>query len=44
MTEFEFECVPLGPPILAGPVIWPMTDSGEVLRFYRDWSQRRPTT
>jgi FAD/FMN-containing dehydrogenase len=42
VTEFEFECVPLGPQILAGPVIWPMTDSGDVLRFYRDWVADAP--
>src|SRR6188472_4553317 len=42
VTEFEFDCVPLGPQILAGPVIWPMTDSGEVLRFYRDWIAEAP--
>ena len=36
-TEFEFRCVPLGTQVLAGPIIWPMERSGEVLRFYRDW-------
>ncbi len=41
-TEFEFECVPLGPQVLAGPVIWPMERSGEVLRFYRDWVADAP--
>ena len=42
VTEFEFRCVPLGPQILAGPVIWPMEQSGEVLRFYRDWVAEAP--
>jgi FAD/FMN-containing dehydrogenase len=42
VTEFEFECVPLGPQILAGPVFWPMEKSGEVLRFYRDWVAEAP--
>ena len=42
VTEFEFDCVPLGPQILARPVIWPMTDSGDVLRFYRDWIAEAP--
>jgi FAD binding domain/Berberine and berberine like len=41
-TEFEFRCVPLGPRILAGPVLWPMERSGEVLRFYRDWVADAP--
>jgi FAD/FMN-containing dehydrogenase len=42
VTEFEFNCVPLGPTILAGPVFWPMEQSGEVLRFYRDWVAEAP--
>ena len=42
VTEFEFECVPLGTQVLAGPIIWPMTKSGEVLRFYRDWVAEAP--
>ncbi len=42
VTEFEFRCVPLGPQVLAGPVIWPMTRSAEVLRFYRDWVADAP--
>ena len=37
VTEFEFRCVPLGTQVLAGPIIWPMEQSGEVLRFYREW-------
>ena len=42
VTEFEFECVPLGPQILAGPIFWPMEKSGEVLRFYREWVADAP--
>jgi FAD/FMN-containing dehydrogenase len=42
VTEFEFNCVPLGPTILAGPIFWPMEQSGEVLRFYRDWLADAP--
>ena len=37
VTEFEFRLNPLGPIVMAGPVFWPMEDSPEVLRFYRDW-------
>jgi FAD binding domain/Berberine and berberine like len=37
VTEFEFRLNPVGPLVLAGPVIWPMEQSAEVLRFYRDW-------
>jgi FAD/FMN-containing dehydrogenase len=42
VTEFEFELVPLGPIVLAGPIFWPMEDSPEVLRFYRDWVTDAP--
>jgi FAD/FMN-containing dehydrogenase len=42
VTEFEFRCVPLGTQVLAGPVFWPMEQSGEVLRFYRDWVAEAP--
>jgi FAD/FMN-containing dehydrogenase len=42
VTEFEFDLVPLGPQILAGPVFWDMKDSAEVLRFYRDWVADAP--
>ncbi len=37
VTEFEFRLNPLGPIVVAGPVAWPMEESPEVLRFYRDW-------
>ena len=42
VTEFEFRCVPLGTQVLAGPIIWPMEMSAEVLRFYRDWVADAP--
>ena len=42
VTEFEFRCVPLGTQVLAGPIFWPMQQSGEVLRFYRDWIAEAP--
>jgi FAD/FMN-containing dehydrogenase len=42
VTEFEFRLNPVGPIVLAGPVFWPMQDSPEVLRFYRDWIQDVP--
>jgi FAD/FMN-containing dehydrogenase len=37
VTEFEFRLNPLGPEVMAGPVMWPMDKAPEVLRFYRDW-------
>ena len=42
VTEFEFRLHPVGPMVLAGPVFWPMSDSPEVLRFYRDWIRDVP--
>src|SRR5262245_35601392 len=42
VTEFEFDLVPVGPTILAGPIIWRMDDSADVLRFYRDWVADAP--
>jgi hypothetical protein len=37
VTEFELRLHPLGPQVVAGPVFWPMEQSPDVLRFYRDW-------
>jgi FAD/FMN-containing dehydrogenase len=37
VTEFELRLNALGPEVMAGPVFWPMEDTAEVLRFYRDW-------
>jgi FAD/FMN-containing dehydrogenase len=42
VTEFEFRLNPLGPEVVAGPVFWPMDQSPEVLRFYRDWLAAAP--
>ena len=42
VTEFEFRLNPLGPIVLAGPIAWPMEDSANVLRFYRDWIADAP--
>ena len=42
VTEFEFDLVPVGPTVLAGPIFWAMEDSPEVLRFYRDWVADAP--
>lgn len=37
VTEFEFRLHPVGPIVYAGPMMWPMEKSPELLRFYRDW-------
>jgi FAD binding domain/Berberine and berberine like len=42
VTEFEFRLNPVGPMVLAGPVVWAMEDSPRVLRFYREWVKEVP--
>jgi len=42
VTEFEFRLNPLGPIVLAGPILWPMEESPNVLRFYREWIKDVP--
>ena len=36
VTEFEFRLNPVGPIVLAEPLFWPMEESPNVLRFYRE--------
>jgi FAD binding domain/Berberine and berberine like len=42
ITEFEFRLNPVGPTVLAGPIVWAMEDSPKVLRFYREWIKEVP--
>jgi hypothetical protein len=42
VTAFEFRLHPIGPTVLAGPILWDATDAGEVLRFYRDFVRDAP--
>ncbi len=42
VTEFEFRLCEAGPTVLAGPILWAMEDSPQVLRFYRDWIADAP--
>jgi hypothetical protein len=42
VTEFEFRLNPVGPTVLAGPIFWPMSESANVLRFYREWIAEAP--
>jgi hypothetical protein len=42
VTEFEFRLNRVGPMVLAGAVMWPMEDSPQLLRFYREWIQEVP--
>src|SRR5215208_3469050 len=42
VTEFEFRLNPVGPTVLAGPIFWPIEDTSNVLRFYREWIKGIP--
>src|SRR5215204_4178753 len=42
VTEFEFRLNPVGPTVLAGPIFWPIEESPNVLRFYREWIAQAP--
>ena len=42
VTEFEFALNPVGPIVLAGPIFWPIAESPNLLRFYRDWIAEAP--
>jgi FAD/FMN-containing dehydrogenase len=42
VTSFKYQLHPLGPTVLAGLLVWPMTEAGEVLRFFRDFVAEAP--
>jgi FAD/FMN-containing dehydrogenase len=42
VTSFELELHPVGPNVLAGPILWDADDAGEVLRFYGDFVRDAP--
>jgi len=42
VTSFEYALHPVGPAVLAGPVLWPLEAAPELLRFYRDWIETVP--
>ena len=42
VTSFEFRLHPVGPDVLAGPILWDAADTTEVLRFYRDFIRHAP--
>lgn len=42
VTSLEFRLHPVGPLVLGGMVIYPAERGEEVLRFYRDFTQRAP--
>ena len=42
VTSFEFQLYPVGPTVLGGMVIYPMSQAKEVLRFYREFARTCP--
>ncbi|MEW5974786.1 MAG: FAD-binding oxidoreductase [Acidobacteriota bacterium] len=42
VTWFEFRLHPVGPTVLAGPILWDASDAGDLLRFYRDFIREAP--
>jgi FAD/FMN-containing dehydrogenase len=42
VTSFGFRLHEVGPILLAGSVAFPVSQAGEVLRFYRDWAKDMP--
>jgi FAD/FMN-containing dehydrogenase len=42
VTAFEFRLHPVGPTVLAGPILWDASDGREVLRLYRDFIRDAP--
>ena len=42
VTEFEFEAHPLGTELVAGMLVYPLSQAGDVLGFVRDWMETGP--
>src|SRR6266567_2856889 len=42
VTAFRYRLHEVGPTVLAGPILFPAADAGELLRFYRDFVRRAP--
>jgi FAD/FMN-containing dehydrogenase len=42
VTSFRFALHAVGPTVMAGPVFWAAEDTGDVLRFYRDFAADAP--
>lgn len=42
VSSFEFRCHPVGPMVLAGPVLWPAEDAADLLAFYREFAPAEP--
>jgi FAD/FMN-containing dehydrogenase len=42
ITAFQYRLHEVGPTVLAGPIMFPAADAGELLRFYRDFAEAAP--
>src|SRR4029450_2631796 len=42
VTSFQYRLHSLGPTVLAGLLAWPMTEAGDVLRYFRDFVAHLP--
>ena len=42
VTSFNFQLHPVGPTVLGGMVLYPITQAREVLHFYRDYARKTP--
>jgi len=42
VTAFQYRLHEVGPTVLAGPILFPADDGGELLRFYRDFAEAAP--
>jgi FAD/FMN-containing dehydrogenase len=42
VTSFEFRLHPVGPTVLAGPILWDAAQAVDILRFYRDFVRDAP--
>ena len=42
VTSFEFRTHPIGATVMAGPTFWPIEQTPEVMRFYRDFLPAAP--
>ncbi len=41
-TALEYRLHPIGPMVLGGPIVWPLADAPEVLRFVDDFAREAP--
>jgi FAD/FMN-containing dehydrogenase len=42
VTSFEFQLHPVGPEVTSGLIVYPFSDAGAVLRYYREFAAQAP--